>query len=133
MTVISVQAKLTTEDLIAAIEKLEPKEASELSMRLLRSQANRRAPHLSDSEWEILKRVNLTKRIGLQERLSELRVKLADFHLSQEEHVELLKLTDEAEQFDADRLTALAELAGLRGITISSLMEQLGLKAPLVV
>lgn len=48
--------------------------------------------------------------------------------LSPEEHEELMRLTDQAEVLEADRLAHLTELARLHHISLSRLMEELGLQ-----
>ncbi len=133
MAVVSVQAKLTTEDLMAALEQLEPEEAEKITRRLLHLQAQRRAPNLSAREAELLREIYRDKRPGFQERFDLLNAKRRDFTLTLQEHEELLRLVDESEAFTARRVQALGELAQLRQMTLPALMKQLGLKAPPVV
>jgi hypothetical protein len=133
MAMLSVQAKLTTEDLIAALEQLEPKEVERVSRHLLHLQARRRATHLSEREAELLREIYREKRAGFQERFDELNAKRRGFALTPEEHDELLRLVDESEAFTVRRLEALTELAQLRRIALPALMKQLGLRAPAVV
>jgi hypothetical protein len=133
MAVISVQAKLTTEDLMAALEQLEPAEAEKVSRHLLHLQARRKAPHLSEREAELLREIYREKRPGFQERFDELNIKRRAFSLAREEYEELLRLVDESEAFTLRRLEALVELAQLRQVSLPALMQQLGLKAPPVV
>jgi hypothetical protein len=130
MAVVSVQAKLTTDDLLAALEQLDPAEAEKVSRRLLHLQARRKAPHLSEREARLLREIYRDKRPGFQERFDELNAKRRAFTLTPEEHQELLRLVDESEAFTARRLEALAELAQLRQASLPALRKQLGLKAP---
>ena len=44
------QAKLTPEELLVALEQLEPAEMEQVSQRLLHLQARRRAPNVSERE-----------------------------------------------------------------------------------
>src|SRR5919201_171165 len=118
MAVISVRAKLTTEDLLAALEQLEPAEAERVSRHLLHLQARRRAPQLSERETELLRQIYRAKRPGFQEHFDELNAKRRAFTLTPEEHAELLKLVDESEAFTVRRLEALAELAQLRRLSL---------------
>jgi hypothetical protein len=133
MTLISVQANMTTEDLFAAIEQLEPADADAVARRLLHLQAYRKAPHLLEREAELLRVIYQEKRPGFRERYDELIAKRRAFTLLPEEQAELLGLTDDSEEFDAERLIALSELAHLRDTTLQDLMNQLGLKARSVV
>src|SRR5437870_13788241 len=97
MAVVSVQAKLTTEDLLAALEQLEPAEAEKITRRLLHLQARRKAPNLSQREAELLREIYREKRPGFQERFDLLNAKRRDFTLTPEEHQDLLPLVDESE------------------------------------
>jgi hypothetical protein len=133
MAVVSVQATLTTEELIAAIEQLEPAQVENITRRLLYSQARRRVPHLSEREAELLRGIYREKRPGFQERFDFLSTKRRSFTLTLEEQEELLRLVDESEAFTLRRLEALGEMAHLRQMTLPALMKQLGLKAPPVV
>ena len=132
MTIVSVQAKLTTEDLMAAFEELEPAEAEKILRRMLLRRAERKASHLSEREAELLRKIYLQKRAGFQERFDFLNEKSRTFTLTAEEHEELLRLVAESEEFTVRRLEALGELAQLRQIKVPALMKQLGLKAPSV-
>jgi hypothetical protein len=133
MAALSDRGKLSTEDLIAAIEQLDPAEVEVVSQRLLHLQARRRAPNLSKREAELLREIYREKRSGFQERFDELNTKRRAFALTPEEREELLQLIEESEAFTVRRLEALAELAQLRQVPLPSLMKQLGLKAPAVV
>ncbi|MGO8673399.1 MAG: hypothetical protein ACLQVD_18810 [Capsulimonadaceae bacterium] len=133
MGLVSVPAKLTPEDIFAAIEQLEPTDADKVSRRLLTLQALRRAPHLAEREAELLRIAYREKRPGFRDRFAELNAKRRDFALTRDEQKELLDLSDESEAFDAERLDALGELARLRKSTLPKLMKDLGLKAPSVV
>ena len=130
MAVVLVQATLTTEDLMAALEQLEPAEAEKVARRLLHLQARRRAPDVSAREAELLREIYRQKRPGFQDRFDQLNAKRRAFALNSEEQEELLHLVEESESFTVRRLEVLGELAQLRQMTLSALMRQLGLKAP---
>jgi hypothetical protein len=65
-----------------------------------------------------------------QERMRFLLKRSRVSPLTDEERAELRTLTDEAEQLTAERLTALSELARLRGTTLIETAENLGIRAP---
>ena len=50
--------------------------------------------------------------------------------LTPDEQVELIRLSDEVEAWNARRLSLLIELARLRGTSLPAVMDQLGLSAP---
>ena len=47
--------------------------------------------------------------------------------ITRKEHAELLTMTDQSEQFAADRVQAVTDLAALRGLTFNEMWKQLGL------
>jgi hypothetical protein len=126
------QPKLSADEVLAAIEALEPPEIEKVSQRLLHLQAQRKAPHLSSREAHLLHEIYRSKRTGFQERFDELNAGRRAFSLTPEEHEELLRLIDESEAFTVRRLEALVELSQLRQVPLSVLMKQLGLKPPAV-
>jgi methionyl-tRNA formyltransferase len=133
MATISVQAKLTTDDLLHALTQLEANEAEHLLRRWRQQLAQRNVPSVPQREAELLQFIAREKRAGFAERFAELQAKRRAFTLTPDEQDELIALSDEAEAFDVERLKALSELALLRQISVPKLMKQLGLKAPPVV
>lgn len=133
MATISVQAKLTSEDLLNALAQLDTREAEHLMQRWQQMLAQRKAPFVPQREAELLQFLAREKRAGFAARFAELQAKRRAFTLTPDEHGELIALSDEAEAFDVERLKALSELAQLRQISVPRLMKQLGLKAPPVV
>ena len=56
--------------------------------------------------------------------------KLSEETLTSNEHQELLALIDRIEEADAERVQALANLAELRNVSITALMDELGILPP---
>ncbi|MEK6284506.1 MAG: hypothetical protein AABO57_02055 [Acidobacteriota bacterium] len=77
-----------------------------------------------------MERINEALPAELMARLCELEAKRDNSSLSEAEAEELLTLSDRAEQLHAERLEALADLAKLRGTTLTALMDQLGIRFP---
>ena len=67
----------------------------------------------------------------IQRRFDELVAKRQAKTITLEEMEELIQITDQIEQRDAQRLAALVELARLRGTTLDALMATLGIPPPL--
>jgi len=86
------------------------------------------APRLSEKESELLLAINRSLSIPQAQRYQELMGGRRMGTLSPEEHQELLDLTDEVEQLQAERIEHLAELARLRGKPLGVLMEELGIR-----
>jgi hypothetical protein len=121
-------APLTADEVFRAIQRLDLRDLERIATRILRLRAERSAPSLPPAETNLLRRINE----GLPEkdafRYHELMDKRRAGSLSPEEHQELLRLTDAAEAIQARRIQDLAELARLRGTSLSALVEELGLK-----
>jgi hypothetical protein len=130
MPTIQVEARLSWHDLLKATEQLDPAEFQQFVAEVLGLRARRQAPHLSAAESRLLLIVNRGLPEGLQQRYRDLLAKRRQHILTPEEHGELLRLSDQVEDYQADRLTALSELAQLRHTTLPELMADLGLRAP---
>ena len=93
-------------------------------------QARRRAPGLPQGESELLIKINQAFPPDVQRRLNELIAKRRAETLTPVEHEELLRLIEQSERAEAARVEALAQLAALRGVSLTMLMDDLGIKAP---
>ena len=86
------------------------------------------APSLSEEESELLLAINRGLSGEMAERYRELIRRRQAGTLGPEEHRELLRLTDEVERQQAERIENLSELARLRGLPLVALMEELGIR-----
>ena len=68
--------------------------------------------------------------LDVQRRLNELVAKRRAETLTPDEHEELLRLIEQSERAEAARVEALAQLAALRGVSLTTSMDDLGIKAP---
>ncbi len=93
-------------------------------------QAKRKAPCLSVDETELMLNINQGLSPDMQTRFDELVVKRQAETLTQEEHQELVLLTDQTEKMDAERMKYMAELARIRGVSLEVLMEELEIRPP---
>jgi hypothetical protein len=130
MPTIQVEAHLSRRDLLRAVEQLDPVEFQQFVTDVLELRAGKQAPRLSAPESKLLQIVNRGLPEDLQGRYRDLIDKRRQQTLTPEELQELLRLTDQVEQLEADRLAALSELAQLRKTTLPALMTGLGLQAP---
>lgn len=95
--------------------------------QILRLRAERRAPHLSGQETELLEVINYRRPPEVQARFEFLLKRMRSNRITRKEHAELLTMTDASEQFAADRIQAVLDLATLRGLTFDEMWKQLGL------
>lgn len=84
----------------------------------------------TDDETALLKTIREKSRIPFRKRLNELRRKLENEILTPDERDELLDLNHRLEAMNADRIAALGALANLHGVTLTGIMNQLGIKQP---
>jgi hypothetical protein len=119
-----------TEQLIEAVKKLSQPELRDFIAQVLALNAQHNGRSLPQKEAELFARINETLPIEKRNRLHGLIRKSKKVDLTQDEQNELSSLIDAVENFDAQRVQALGELAMIRGTTLSELMTQLGIKPP---
>jgi len=127
MTTISIEAQVSTDQLLRAVERLPAQELATFAAQVIALRAQREAPHLSQPETRLLLQINQGIPAPVQRQFDELVVKRQDETITPEEMQELIQITDQIEQLDAQRLAALVELANLRGTTLDALMATLGI------
>ncbi len=123
-------AKISTDQILSAVAQLSLAEIEQVFSRVLTLQAERKADHLPVEESRLLARINQGSPSQLRDRISVLRTKREGDSISDTEYEELTNLTDQSEEIHAERMTAMVELAKLRGISLPVLMEQLGIHFP---
>jgi hypothetical protein len=130
MTTIPIEAQVSTDQLLHAVEQLPPHEFAALVDRLLVLRAQRQGPHLSQQETALLLQINQGLDPAVQRRFDDLVEKRRDARISAAELDELIGITDRFEQRDAERLAALDALASLRQVSLNALMASLGIQPP---
>ncbi len=130
MTTIPIEVQVSTEQLVQAVEQLPPQELVSFLAQVLALRAQREASHLSSSETVLLLRINHALPAELQHRFGELVAKRQAETITSDELHELIQITDQIEHHDSERLAALDALARLRGVTLGSLMDVLGIQPP---
>jgi hypothetical protein len=125
-----IQAEASQEQLLRAVEQLKPDELDRFVAQVVALRAARVAPNLPHDEAVLLQRINTGLSAELQQRFDELVERRQQELLTQAEHTELVALTDQIEQRDAERTEALVQLALLRHLSVRELMQTLGLQPP---
>jgi hypothetical protein len=121
---------LSTNVLLEALDQMSLSEMEQFLDQALALRAQRRAPALSQSETELLIKIGRGLAENHQARLRALVARRQAEALDAQEHEELLQLTDELEQLEAERAEAMIQLATLRGVSLTQLMADLGLDSP---
>lgn len=119
---------VTADTLAEAAKQLPEPELERLVDLLLAIRARRVAPVLAHQEPELLRTINRGLSSDKQARFDGLVKKRRQSRLTEKEREELLRLVDEIENLDANRAEALGKLAILRGVSLSELMDKLGIK-----
>lgn len=133
MATVRIEAELSTDKLLEAVKQLSLRELDSFIEQVLAFQAERKAPALPVDETALLMKINNGLSAKVQQRYRKLIKLRQEERLTQDEYEELLRLTDDVEQKQVERLEALSELARLRGKTLRELMDVLGIKPPAVI
>jgi hypothetical protein len=109
-----------------SLQQLSPTELDQVTNHIIRLQARRKYPSLSQAEADLLLKINQgVIPVQVHQRCKELTAKVHNESISQIEYDELVELVDEIEQLNAQRLDYLAQLAQLRQVTLTELMKTL--------
>jgi hypothetical protein len=119
-----------TQEIFHAIEQLPSTELDDLFIQVLQLRAQRQLPTQVLTESELLRTINITIPSALQDRFNELVAKRKSLIITEEELDELITITDLSEQLNAQRITALTQLAQLRNQSLPQIMKALGIQTP---
>lgn len=121
---------LSGPELFQAVERLSPAELERLALDVAALRARRNAPVLSTDESSLFETINRMLPDADRSHLAELGRRRQEEKLSADEHAELLRLQQRLEALHTARMKALEELARRRGLTLTDVMEQLGIEFP---
>ena len=124
---------MTKEEILEAVDQLSTPDLEEFVSQAIAIRARRREPSLSHSESVLLLQINQGVSPELRGRSDELNAKSNNETLMPEEHFELLQLIDKIEAANVERTKLLATLADMRGVSLSKLMQDLGIISPALV
>ncbi|HEY7544485.1 MAG TPA: STAS/SEC14 domain-containing protein [Blastocatellia bacterium] len=120
--------EIEPEQLLQAALQMSREELEHFVARLFALKASQETAGLTEKETELLMKINQGLPPDMQRRLDELIDKRRSYAITEEELQELIRLTDQTESFDVERLKYLIELAHLRGVTLDDLVARLGIK-----
>lgn len=131
MPTVQITAQASTEELLRSVASLPAAELDQFVARVLALRARLKAPSLPEQEATLLRKINSS---GLsttqQQRFAELDHKRQEETLGGIEHQELLCLIDEMEALNVERMRNLTLLAQLRQVSLTTLMQDLGIAVP---
>jgi hypothetical protein len=125
---ITSQIEIDLDEVLQGLARLGAKELEQFIDKVIALQAQRRAPSLSKNETELLQQISRGLPADIRQRYEALNAKLHDETITPQEHEELLTLIDRIELADSERMQRLVALAQLRGVSVDTLMEQLGIR-----
>jgi len=130
MPVVQVEAQLPTDELLKGVGQLSQPDLEQFVFQVIALRAKRQAPSLPRAESELLLKINEGVPSDIQKRYNELIAKRQAETLTPDEYEELLRLTQQVERLEVRRVEHLAELARLRGVSLTALMDNLGIRPP---
>ncbi len=130
MTTLQITATITTEKLLEAASKLSPEELNQLVDNVLKLRADRAAVSLPQAESDLLEKVNRGLPEAVWQRYEVLLKRRQAEKLTDEEHAELVNISDQIEVQNAERIQHLIKLAQLRKQSLPDLMNELGIQPP---
>ena len=130
MPVVQVEANLSLDQLVRAVEQLSKPDLDFFVPRVIALRAQRQTPTLSQTEADLLLKINEGLPTLMRQRYAELIARRQAETLTDAEYAELLELTQQVEAYQARRVACLAELAQLRKVPLATLADSLGIKEP---
>ena len=113
--------------ILQSVEQLSREELAILSAEIQKRKRSENRHILPAQEADLLEKINAGPSPELTEKLRFLRVRQSENKLSDEEHRELLILTESIENQNVIRLENLISLAKIRKISLQKLSEELEL------
>ncbi|MEA2008806.1 MAG: STAS/SEC14 domain-containing protein [Chloroflexota bacterium] len=130
MPTVQIEAELTTNELLQAVQQLGKNELDQFVFQVVNLRAKQQAPSLPKAESDLLRRINQGIPKEIREKYKVLLEKRRAEELTLEEHQELIKLSDQVEKLEAQRVEYIAEMARLRQTNMTDLMNSLGIQTP---
>ncbi len=121
------QVDLAIDDVLAGISELETPDLEQFLQKIGRIIARRKSSSASERETVLLKAINESSSLALQNRYQNLAQKLHEETINPIEHKELLAIIEKIEDQKVERLRNLIELSQLRNISLDNLMDELNL------
>ena len=119
---------MSLDELIKAAHQLDQTDLDRLLHQVMVLRAHHKTNVLPEEEAQLLQKINQGIDSQLRCQYQVLREKREAETLTDGEYEILIQLSNQIEQYDAQRLEALATLAQLRQVSLSVIMESLGIQ-----
>ncbi|MCB9433489.1 MAG: STAS/SEC14 domain-containing protein [Ardenticatenaceae bacterium] len=132
MTTVQLQSEINIEleKVLDGVAKLDTPDLEKFLTEVSVLLAQRKVANFSKEDARLLQVINQMLPVSVQTRYDQLTDLRRNEKIAPEEYQELLRLVDQVELADANRLAALIELAQLRHLTVDQLMQQLDIQPP---
>lgn len=130
MPTIQVETQLSTDKLLKAVGQLNQAELEQFVCQIIKLRAQRQVHVLSQGEAQLLLKINEGVPPKVQKRYDELIAKRREESLTPDEYDDLLRLSAENENMEARRMEYLVKLARYRKVSLTDLMESMGIRSP---
>lgn len=130
MPSVQITSEVSTEQLLHSVANLPANDLEAFVTKILTLRAKLKAPSIANTEAQLLTQINQGLSAQDQGRWTQLEQKRQAETLTPKEHEELLTLNDQMEQLNVVRMQALTTLAFIRQTSITTLMQNLGIRTP---
>lgn len=120
----------STAQLLEAVEQLPPQELEEFVLQILKVQAHRQIPSLTEVESGLLLIINQCPSSEFRKRLNHLVLKRQSLEIEESELTQLIEMTEQMELWNVERIQALIKLGQIRGRSLPEMMQDLGINPP---
>ncbi|MEM7536572.1 MAG: STAS/SEC14 domain-containing protein [Chloroflexota bacterium] len=121
---------LDVDDIVNGVAQMATHEFEQFVEKVMALRISRRVPSLSKRETELIQKINEGVPDEVRLRFRFLRERMLDETISPDEYEELIKLTEQIEVSDSERMINLVELSQLRNVSLETVMEQLDIQTP---
>lgn len=130
MTTFRIEAQVSSDELLRAVSQLNLPDLERFVTDVITLQAQKKAPSITQSEADLLLKINQGIPDTLRERYDYLILRRKQEALTPAEQIEILRLGEQVEKLETQRIEYLAELARFRKVTLVGLMKDLGIRTP---
>jgi len=127
---INSELKLSFQEILNGLSKSEVPDLERFMEKLSTIVAQRKSPHLSKKETDLLKKINKGAGEEFMKKYLDLSAKVQNETITESEHKELLQMIPVVENHRIERLQSLIDLAGLWEMSLNDTMKKLGITPP---
>ncbi|MBD2667448.1 hypothetical protein B6N60_02164 [Richelia sinica FACHB-800] len=128
MSAVKVEVKISVEELFNAVEQMNQLDLEQFLSRVITLHAHRKATSLIQAEVDLFLKMHQGKVANSHSGYDKLLSRETMEILRSDEYKELLYLSEQIDKLQEHRVEYLSELARLHGISLTQLIETLGIR-----